>query len=102
MNEILQNKRMVKAAAVAAAFAFLYASVLAKLGRDWWSDENYSHGLLVPFVIALIVWKQWDDLAKLTKNAAAWLGSIVIAFAILLLFAGTLGAELFTQRISMA
>ena len=42
MSEISQykNEFLVKAAAVAGAFAFLYATVLAKLSRDWWTDEN--------------------------------------------------------------
>ena len=103
MSESLQkdDKNLWKAIAVAGAFIFLYASVLAKLGRDWWSDENYSHGLLVPFVIAIIVWKEWESLRVLTKSASVWLGGGTVALAILLLFAGTLGAELFTQRISM-
>ncbi|MFL6373371.1 MAG: exosortase C-terminal domain/associated protein EpsI [Pyrinomonadaceae bacterium] len=86
---------------VAAAVAFLYAPVLVKLCRDWWSDENYSHGLLVPFVIAFIVWNERELLsASLTKGKLtfAWVGVI---FALFLLLAGTLGAELFTQRISL-
>ena len=103
MSEISQTKSnsIVKAAAIAAAFAFLYATVLAKLGRDWWSDENYSHGLLVPFVIAMIIWREWDGLRKNVMGPSTWLGSGVVTLAILLLFAGTLGAELFTQRMSM-
>jgi hypothetical protein len=32
-----------------------------KLGRDWWTDENYSHGLLVPFVIGFIVYRNSTD-----------------------------------------
>ena len=86
---------------VAAAIAFLYAPVLAKLGRDWWSDENYSHGLLVPFVIGFIIWSQRDLLGAAinrSNQALAWCG---VAIAVLMLFAGTLGAELFTQRISL-
>jgi hypothetical protein len=42
-------------ALTAAALAFLFALVLTKLGRDWWTDDNYSHGLLVPFVIGYII-----------------------------------------------
>ncbi|MFM9905932.1 MAG: exosortase C-terminal domain/associated protein EpsI [Pyrinomonadaceae bacterium] len=86
---------------ITGAFAFLYASVLAKLGVDWWSDENYSHGLLVPFVIALICWCEWGGLKKAIDRPAIWLGGGGVLLAILILFAGTLGAELFTQRISM-
>ena len=89
-----------KGLVVAAAIAFLYATVLAKLGRDWWSDENYSHGLLVPFVIALIIWKGWSDL-KRDSRSSAWPGGIAVVLAMMLLVGGTLGAELFTQRISL-
>ena len=39
-------KNLWKPTLIAAAIAFLYANVLVKLGYDWWTDENYSHGLL--------------------------------------------------------
>ncbi len=103
MSEIPQTTKqsIIKAAVVTAAFLFLYATVLAKLGRDWWSDENYSHGLLVPFVIAIIIWREWDSLKRSVANSSAWIGGGVVFLAILMLAAGTLGAELFTQRISL-
>jgi exosortase D (VPLPA-CTERM-specific) len=85
---------------IAAAVAFLYATVLVKLGNDWWTDENYSHGLLVPFVIGYIIWLEFDELKKAAKNQSVWLGLVVISFALIALLIGTLGAELFTQRIS--
>ncbi len=85
----------------AAALVFLYANVLAKLGFDWWTDENYSHGLLVPLVIGFIVWAEWDELREFVKipNLRGGLALMLPAFVMLL--AGTLGAELFTQRISL-
>ena len=97
----VNNKNLWKTFAVALALAFLYAGVLAKLGRDWWTDENYSHGLLVPFVIAFIVWGEFGGLKKAVGNPSFWLGFITILFALLMLLGGTLGAELFTQRISL-
>ncbi len=101
MSENTNNQgNTLKAVAVSVAVAFLYATVLAKLGRDWWTDENYSHGLLVPFVIGMIVWKEWDELKSLAKDPSIMLGSITIISSLFLLFAGTLGAELFTTRIS--
>ena len=103
MSETIQkpNSEILKAAAVAAVLGFLYATVAVKLGRDWWSDENYSHGLLVPFVIALIVWKEWPTLSTIPKRPANWLGVATVAIAFVMLLAGTLGAELFSQRISL-
>ena len=98
MSENTQN--IIKAVAVSVAVAFLYATVLTKLGSDWWSDENYSHGLLVPFVIGLIVWKEWHELKFLLKKPSVWLGGVSIGLALLMLLAGTLGAELFVTRMS--
>jgi exosortase len=80
--------------------AFLYAGVLAKLGRDWWTDENYSHGLLVPFVIAFIVRLEFEDFKNITEMPKFRLGCVMILLALLMLLGGTLGAELFTQRVS--
>jgi exosortase D (VPLPA-CTERM-specific) len=85
---------------VAVALIFLYATVLVKLGRDWWTDENYSHGLLVPFVIGYIIWLEFGELKKTTSSNSALLGFGIILFALFALLVGILGAELFTQRIS--
>ena len=61
MNSDSSNfKTLWKPVLIGLALAFLYAGVLAKLGRDWWTDENYSHGLLVPFVIGFIIWMESD------------------------------------------
>lgn len=93
-------KNLWKPSLIAASVAFLFAGVLVKLGRDWWTDENYSHGLLVPFVIGFIVWLEVDGLKKAIEKPKFWLGLGTVLFALFLLLGGTLGAELFTQRIA--
>jgi exosortase len=90
-----------KAIAIAAALVFVYASVLAKLGQDWWEDENYSHGLLIPFIIGYILWSERDRLRRVPARASLWLGGAGVFVALLALWAGTAGAELFTQRMSL-
>ena len=103
MNSSTTNQNNLwKFFAVALALAFLYAGVLAKLGRDWWTDENYSHGLLVPFVIAFIVWTEFDRLKRAAQKSSFRFGFPMILLALVMLLGGTLGAELFTQRISFA
>lgn len=97
----LARYNTLKISALVASVAFLYASVLAKLGFDWWTDENYSHGLLVPLVIGFIIWREWDRLNGAVTNGSRMLGWPAIAAALLMLLAGTLGAELFTQRMSL-
>ncbi|HEX8738504.1 MAG TPA: EpsI family protein [Pyrinomonadaceae bacterium] len=94
-------KNFRKPLAIGAALAFLYALVLVKLGKDWWTDENYSHGLLVPLVIGFIVWLDFDELKKASKNPSLICGVALILLSLLMLLAGTLGAELFMQRVSL-
>jgi exosortase len=100
-SSALNLKNFWKPLAVAAVLCFLYASVLMKLGYDWWTDENYSHGLLVPFVIGYIVWLEFDDLKEAAGKPLFWIGGSVIMIALFMLLGGTLGAELFMQRISL-
>ena len=86
---------------LAAALAFAYAPVLAKLGRDWWVDENYSHGLLIPFIIGYILWSERDRLARVVQRPQIAFGGAMILTAFAALWAGTVGAELFVQRMSL-
>src|SRR2546421_4975476 len=87
--------------AIAIALAFLYFTVIVKLANDWWHDENYSHGLLIPFVIGFILWQQRKSFVDSKRPPATWLGAIGVGSALFALWAGTAGAELFVQRASL-
>jgi len=100
LSEIHVNK-VWRPALVIVLVSFLYATVLFRMGIHWWTDENYSHGLLVPFVIAYVVWLNFDRLKSLVKVPSFWFGGSLVIFALIMLLAGTLGVELFVQRISM-
>lgn len=90
-----------KTLAIAAALAFVYASVLTRLGHDWWVDENYSHGLLIPFIIGYILWMEAPRLSRAPQRASLVWGGATIACALFALWAGTVGAELYVQRMSL-
>jgi exosortase len=86
---------------IAVALVFVYFTVLLKLGGDWWVDENYSHGLLIPFVVGYILWIERRRFAEvMTRPAALW-GAIGVGVSLLALWAGVAGAELFVQRLSL-
>ena len=87
--------------AVSAALVFAYATVLRKLGIDWWTDSNYSHGLLIPFVIGFILWTSRERFKQTPVQPATFWGGAAVLCALLALWAGTAGAELFTQRMSL-
>jgi exosortase len=86
---------------VIAALGFVYASVLVKLGHDWWDDENYSHGLLIPFIIGYILWIERGRMRRTPVRPRLWWGVAAVVCALLALWAGTAGAELFMQRMSL-
>ena len=95
------HKKLWQGLAISFAIAFAYATVLVKLFNDWWNDENYSHGLLIPFIIGYILWTQRDRLARASVRPSLLLGGAAILFALFALWAGVAGAELYTQRLSL-
>src|ERR1043165_1946413 len=98
---VLATKRSWRAIALTSVVLFTYAAVLVKLSRDWWSDENYSHGLLVPFIIGYILWLQRDKFATEPARPSVLLGGLAVVFSLFALWTGVAGAELYTQRMSL-
>ncbi len=94
-------KQVWRVFAISCAVVLAYATVLSKLGHDWWTDENYSHGLLVPFVIGYILWSQRLRFARQRQQPAMIAGLAVVSFGLVALWAGTAGAELYLQRTSL-
>jgi exosortase len=97
----LPIKHLWRILAIAFALIFAYATVLAKLGHDWWTDENYSHGLLIPFIIAFILWNQRERLGSTAQRPSTVWGLAAVSSALVTLWAGTAGAELYLQRTSL-
>lgn len=98
---VVAPKNLWRILAVVFALVFLYASVLAKLSHDWWTDENYSHGLLIPFVIGYILWAEREKLRQAYRKPSMLWGGTAILLALFALWAGVAGAELFMQRTSL-
>ncbi|HSS20838.1 MAG TPA: exosortase [Pyrinomonadaceae bacterium] len=94
-------KNLWRVVAIAGVLVFTYWTVLTKLGHDWWTDENYSHGLLIPVIIGFIAWSQRDRLTAQTQRPAMLFGLLAVTLGLLGLWAGTAGAELYMQRTSL-
>src|SRR5215213_1373880 len=95
------TKKLWQGFAISFAIIFAYATVLVKLFHDWWTDENYSHGLLIPFIIGYILWVQRDKLAGARARSSMLWGGAAVVCALFALWAGVAGAELYTQRLSL-
>jgi exosortase D (VPLPA-CTERM-specific) len=87
-------------ALLAVLLGVLYHAVLLHLGRQWWDDENYSHGFLIPLVSAYLVWERRERLRALSPRPSL-AGSLLLVVGLGLLFLGVVGAELFVQRLSL-
>ena len=74
--------------------------MLGHLVGQWAHDPNYSHGFFVPFFSLFVIWSERDKLRKLTLQPSSS-GLLVLLFGLLVLAAGTLGAELFLSRVSL-
>ena len=77
----------------------LFAPTLRILTLQWWDDPNYSHGLVLPFLCAIIVWQKRDEIAATPIAPSAW-GWGVVLMSRAMLFLGSLGAELFLARMA--
>jgi exosortase len=96
-----QNAHFVRDSAIVGALVLaIYWRVLAKLVTDWWQIPDYSHGFLVPVFAGYLVWDRRRNLLG-TNLAPNWGGLGVTAFALVVLFLGVYGAELFLSRVSL-
>ena len=96
----LTQKQIWRGGLLCLALGWLYFDVLRRLTSDWYNDENYSHGLLVPFIAGYAIWQNRERLQAIVAKPMTWIGGGLTVLAVLLLWAGTVGAELFVTRVS--
>ncbi len=82
------------------AFVSLYYGVTYSMVLHWSADPNYSHGFLIPLISAYLLWERRDYFRTVEVRPSNW-GIVVLLFGLLMLVVGSVGAELFTMRVSM-
>ena len=87
-------------AAIVAALVWTYWLVIPGLVAQWWNEEEYSHGFLIPFVSGYLVWARRDVLRATAVRPTYW-GLCVMVFALAIYVTGIVGADLFLQRVSL-
>jgi exosortase len=76
-----------------------YAPILYRMGVQWATDENMGHGFFVPVLAGYISWQRRGILAAIPRQPNGW-GLVLVVWAAFQALAATLGAELFTARLS--
>jgi exosortase len=78
----------------------MYYKIVPGMVSDWYHDENYSHGFLVPIIAGYFFWQRWPELKGLLVKPD-WLGLVIIICGVLQLLVAWLGTEYFTMRTSL-
>ncbi len=68
----------------AGLFLFSYAVVLARLGEQWLTNDDISHGIFVPFLVGYIVWRRRDALLNVIAKPNLWGLSLLLVGAVML------------------
>jgi exosortase len=76
----------------------LYHGVAVKLVTDW-SMPDFSHGYLIPFFAAFLLWDKRREIAA-TPIVPSWAGLSLVVLGLFELMLGVFGADLFLQRSS--
>ena len=95
-----KNKLYLAFASLVAVTIVLYWPVIVPMVKVWASDDNYSHGFLVPIISLYLAYMRKNELQ--TANIRPCTGGIaLIAFGLLLLILGWAATEYLTMRSSL-
>ncbi len=54
-----------------------------------WGQEEYSHGYMIPLVVAFLIWQKKDQLEKV-RFSDSWIGAVIVLLGVGLYFVGEL------------
>ena len=57
---------------LAVAFVWFYWSSIHKLGRIWWTQEDYQHGFVVPIFAVVLLWLRREMILPFAGRGSWW------------------------------
>jgi exosortase A len=81
-------------------FVFLYWKTIHGMVMDWYMDENYSHGFLVPLISGYLLWQKRDSVRSAVANPLNS-GLLIVIMGLCIYLVGNVAGEAFTMRVSM-
>ncbi len=78
----------------------VYGTIVPEMAVQWYQDDNYSHGFLVPLIAGYFLYQRFGEL-KTAPVQPANMGLVVIIIALVQLIIGSLASEYFTLRSSL-
>jgi exosortase len=99
LSETLRSCKL-QFSAIILLLAGCYYTIVPFMVKQWYQDENYSHGFIVPFIALFFLYERREELKKVIVQP--WgPGLAVIAFGLVQLSLGFLATEYFTMRSSL-
>lgn len=83
------------------SFLVLYFPVLRGLIQDWRTNENFSHGFLIPLISAAMIYSRRSALRETRTRLPFNPGLLIVAAGLFQYFVGVVASEYFLQRSSM-
>jgi len=94
------SRRQTLAVLTAALLSVCYAPTLQGMFDQWLTEEDMSHGLVVPILIFWVIWRERDRWRALRSEPSGW-GIALLAAGAGLHFAGVLGVGLFASSVAL-
>lgn len=87
-------------AAAATLFALAFRDAILVMADTWFGRPEYSHGVLIPFIAAFLVWQRKDELERV-EFRGAWAGLALVLAGLLLHVVGHVATLYVIQQYSM-
>lgn len=101
MDLILKNKNLTFSfALILAVIGVLYWPIIVPMVKQWASDDNYSHGFLVPIISLYLAYMRKNELQNTNVSPCNY-GIFLVVFGLLMLIFGWIATELMTMRSSL-
>jgi exosortase len=101
LDLLLKNKQlMLSFAVIFTAISMLYWPIIVPMAKQWASDDNYSHGFLVPIISLYLAYMRKNELQDAVIRPCNY-GILLVAFGLLLLVLGWIATEYLTMRSSL-
>ena len=94
----LDRRDLAPAALAAIAFLVLFWSPITTLLRDWWSDPEAGHGLLLGPLAVILAYRRGISPSARPQHVA---GLVLLTGAVVMRYAAGLAAELLTMRLAL-
>ncbi len=82
------------------SFLLLFHQTILGLIDTWSTNDNYSHGFLIPLITGYMIWQKKEALRQIPLKPSN-LGLLFLFGGLFLHMVGSLGAELFTMRFAV-